>query len=74
MFNSNCKKFEEELTKLINSSGLTVAEAYYIVENAALNLKILYYNLAFQESNNNVTDNSFDIPVMDNIEAVEQQK
>jgi len=72
MFNNNCKKFEEELTKLINSSGLTVTEAYYIVENAALNLKILYYNLAFQESNNSTTDNSLDVPVMDNIEAIKQ--
>lgn len=49
MFNSSSKKFEEELLKLINASGLKVSEAYYIVENAALQLKLLYTELAFKE-------------------------
>jgi len=49
MFNSSCKKFEELLKDLINNSGLTVAEAYYIVENAALELKILYTELSYKE-------------------------
>lgn len=38
----NIKKFEEDLYILINTSGVGVAEGYYIVSNAALRLKELY--------------------------------
>lgn len=49
MFNIAGKKFEEDLTQLINNSGLTISEAYYIVENASLKLKILLNELIMQE-------------------------
>lgn len=42
MFNNyQSKIFEEQLTALINNSGLSISEAYYIVENASLKLKLL---------------------------------
>jgi hypothetical protein len=47
----NCYIFEEELTKLINSSGLPVPTAYYIVENMALQLKVVYQELILAEQN-----------------------
>lgn len=47
----NSKEFEEKLMELINSSGLPVSEAYYIVTNAALQLKIIYNDLLIKEAN-----------------------
>lgn len=52
MFNMAGKIFEEKLTKLINESGLTISEAYYIVENASLRLKLLLNEAIFQEKIN----------------------
>lgn len=52
MFNSNSKIFEEKLTRLINESGLTISEAYYIVENASLKLKLLFNEMIMEEKNN----------------------
>lgn len=49
MFNIAGKIFEEELTKLINNSGLTISEAYYIVENASLKLKLLLTEMIMEE-------------------------
>ena len=49
LLNSQSKAFEENLNTLINNCGLTVSEAYYIVQNAALNLKNLYLDLIYQE-------------------------
>ena len=47
----NCRIFEEELTKLINTSGLPIPTAYYIVENMALQLKAVYQELILAEQN-----------------------
>lgn len=52
MFNIQAKQFEEALMHLINTSGLKVSEAYYIVENAALQLKIAYEQIIASEMNN----------------------
>ena len=49
MFNLNSKSFEEALMQLINNSGLKVSEAYYIVQNAALQLKSVYDELCWKE-------------------------
>ena len=56
MFNSNSKIFEEKLTRLINESGLTISEAYYIVENASLKLKLLFNEMIMQEKNNSALE------------------
>lgn len=48
--NNEAQAFETNLNNLINRSGLTVSEAYYIVENAALQLKLLYQQLIFDEN------------------------
>ena len=48
--NNEAQAFETNLNNLINRSGLTVSEAYYIVENAALQLKLLYQQLVFDEN------------------------
>lgn len=55
MLNSASKIFEEELTKLINNSGITISEAYYIVENASLKLKLLFNELVMQEQLNSAS-------------------
>ena len=44
-------EFEKKLTDLINNSGITIPEAYYIVTNASLQLKILYNDLLEKERN-----------------------
>lgn len=49
MFNKKTKDFEDRLTDLINNSGITVCEAYYIVENASLKLKLLYNEILYKE-------------------------
>lgn len=43
--NYQSKIFEEQLIALINNSGLSISEAYYIVENASLRLKLLREDL-----------------------------
>lgn len=53
MNGSGCKKFEQELLALINNSGITIVDAYYIVENAALQLKSVYERLVVQEQMSN---------------------
>ena len=63
----NAKDFEDALTNIINNCGLSVSEAYYIVENAALQLKLLYtelvdkerYNQSFKDKN----DITLELPV-----------
>lgn len=52
MFNVASKIFEEKLTELINNSGLTISEAYYIVENASLRLKLLLNEMIMREQLN----------------------
>ena len=52
MFNLASKQFEEKLTNLINNCGLTISEAYYIVENASLRLKLILNDLAWEEKIN----------------------
>lgn len=50
MFNiKKTKDFENSLNNLINNSGITVVEAYYIVENASIRLKMLYNELLYKE-------------------------
>lgn len=44
-------KFEKDLTNLINNSGIAIQDAYYIVTNASLQLKILYNDLLEKERN-----------------------
>lgn len=45
----NAFQFEQELQQLIENSGLTISECYYVVENAALHLKLLYQEWLSQE-------------------------
>ena len=47
--NSAARSFEEKLRMLINNSGLTVSEAYYILYNATLQLKNIYDELVYKE-------------------------
>ncbi len=49
MLNNTARAFEDNLMKLINSCGLSVSEAYYIVQNAALQLKNVYDELVYKE-------------------------
>lgn len=55
MFNVASKKFEEDLFTLINNCGLPISEAYYIVENASLKLKLLFNELIIQEMSNPIS-------------------
>lgn len=49
MFNNSLLMFEEKLYNLINNCGLTIGEAYYIVNNAALELKLKLYEISIKE-------------------------
>jgi len=69
MFIEAAKNFEIQLLNLINNCGLTVSEAYYIVENAALQLKIAYLESLHKESLSpgETQEYNVEIPVNQNI-------
>ncbi len=68
MFIQNAKLFEEQLMKLINNSQLTISEAYYIVENAALQLKNVYLQTLYEYSQQDAeTEEQIVVSADDNI-------
>ena len=77
MFNINSKEFEEALMNLINNSGLKVSEAYYIVENAALQLKLVYEQLCLKEQYEGIKteEQQTDLPINeDTLELIQRIK
>ena len=61
MNDKNMKKFELQLTELINNCGLTVGEAYYIVKNALLELEHLYLRVLAEPDNIETHEETIDI-------------
>ena len=49
MTNFTSKTFEEQVMNLVNNCGLTISEAYFIIETIALRLKLLRNELAMKE-------------------------
>ena len=49
MINSRTKQFQQDLTNLVNHSGLPVVNAYYVVKNIFQKLENLYEQQIQQE-------------------------
>lgn len=75
MFTNPMLQFEERLYDLINNCGLTIGEAYYIVNNASLELKLKLYEIAIKEQNEKEEDYSqtVDLPFEINEEKKEKE-
>ena len=69
MNDKNMKKFELNLANLINNSGLTIGEAYYIVKNAFLELDHLYSKILAVPDEEEVVEQTIDL--QDETESVE---
>lgn len=69
MNDKNMKKFELNLTNLINNSGLTIGEAYYIVKNASLELERLYSKVLAAPDEEETTEQTVDLE--DEVESAE---
>lgn len=75
MFNTKAKQLEEQLLFLVNNSGITVSEAYYIVENIALQLKVTYVELLMQEqAKPTVNDNTVEIDLPNDSEDMSAEE
>lgn len=61
MNDKNMKKFELELTNLINSSNLTIGEAYYVLKVAFLELERLYLHILAKPDKEEVQEETVDL-------------
>ena len=78
MINSQTKQFQQDLTNLVNHSGLPVVNAYYVIKNICQQLEILYnqqiqQELKEQQEEKNMTLDAAAIKKnLDNINDIEE--
>lgn len=66
-----CKLFEVQLQQLINQSGITITEAYYILKSAMLELKVIYQQML---DDTTVYEEQIEVPLAEAAESdVEQE-
>ena len=61
MNDKNMKKFELELTNLINNCNLTVGEAYYVLKSAYMELEHLFLQILAKPTETTVEEEHFDM-------------
>ena len=57
-----CKQFEQQLQQLINNSGITVVDAYYILLSATLQLQLAYNQFLYNTPSTTTEEN---IPIIE---------